>query len=434
MPDEIPELPESEINVRLAFHWLLNPNAETYDALPRQAQLLVDDIATLLPSKGGDEKTAALVEEHRRRGAILREAQRIVSVEEAKIVAKKIIADRSGKGGSWAPVNLDSIWEEAESETQTDVGYLTGDMPLGIFYRGKINGVHAESEAGKSWLACLVAAQEIRAHRHVAYIDFEDDAGSIIRRLKTLGASREDIATYFHYCNPTGPLTDVDEREFQQLVSLGGSLAIFDGMTESMALEGLNGKEAEDVAAWHAKLTKAFAAAQWAVVVLDHVPHDGNRALGSQHKKSAITGVSYFLDPVHPIGKGVIGKSRLRVEKDRPAWVRAHAIPGKTPQHFADLVIDFKDKPMPSANVWPARPVEDRGYRPDPPERLRKAVLGFVQHNPGASLGAIRKGVTGGNGDIDWALEWLIDHAQVIVKRDGQAKRHHPADPAGTLP
>ncbi|MFI1562594.1 hypothetical protein ACH4ZX_05890 [Streptomyces sp. NPDC020490] len=419
---------------RLTLAWMLNPNSMEFASLPEEVQRLISQVAGVLPVEGLDPEIDALIEGQKREGVILREVQRQLDIEEVKTRVRKILAQRNGGGLSWAPIDIAEVWEAAGSETQTDVGHLSGDMALGIFYRGKINGVHAESEAGKSWLACLVTVQEIRARRHVAYIDFEDDAASIVRRLKLLGASRDEIAGYFHYYSPNGPLTDADETEFQRLVSIGGSLAIFDGMTEAMALEGLNGKDAEDVAAWHAKVTKPFAAAQWAVAVLDHVPHDGNRAIGSQHKKSAITGVSYFLDPVHPIGRGVIGKSRLRVEKDRPAWVRAHAVPGKTPQHFADLVIDFKEKPMPVANLWPARAMEDKGYRPEPPEKLRTAVLGFVADSPGVSKSAIRRGVTGGNADIDWALEWLIDHAQVIPKTVGQAHKHYPADPAGTLP
>ncbi|WP_406349465.1 hypothetical protein OHB10_30530 [Streptomyces sp. NBC_01597] len=434
MIEQNPELPESQINVRLALWWLNNQHERPLESLSEDVQRIVSAIYGALEGVSFGGKTEALIEAHRREAAELRKAQEIVNYRKAERLAAKMLAEENGKGPSWAPVDIDSVWEAAESETQTDVGHLTGDMPLGIFYRGKINGIHAESEAGKSWLACLVTVQEIRANRHVVYIDFEDDAASIVRRLQLLGASREGIAQFFHYCNPTGPLTDAETSEYQRLIEIGGSLAIFDGMTEAMALEGLDGIKAEDVAAWHARLTKAFAAAQWAVVVLDHIPHEGKRAIGSQHKKSSLTGVSYFLEPVHPIRKGGIGKSRLRVEKDRPAWVRAHAVPGKTPQHFADLVIDFKEKPMPIANLWPARTTEDKGYRPDPPERLRTAVLGFVRDNPGSSMSVIRQGVTGGHGDIDWALAWLIDHAQVIVTKDGQAKRHHPADPAGTLP
>ncbi|MGW1614473.1 hypothetical protein ACWCQZ_34530 [Streptomyces sp. NPDC002285] len=420
------ELQQSHIDVRLALDWLLNPHVRPLESHTEDVQRLIGALSSQLPSLGVDGKTEALIEAHRREAAIIREAQRLADMEEAKRRSREITAERNGRG-SWAPIELGAVWEDAQAETQTDVGHLSGDMPLGIFYRGKINGVHAESEAGKSWLACFVAMQEIRAHRHVAYIDFEDDAPSIVRRLKTLGASREEIEKYFHYYNPSGPLTGIDEREVQRLISLGGSLAIFDGMTEAMALEGLDGIKAEDVAAWHAKVTKAFAAAQWAVVVLDHIPHDGNRAIGSQHKKSAITGVSYFLDPVHPIGKGVIGKSRLRVEKDRPAWVRAHAVPGKTPQHFADLVIDFEDKPMPTANVWPVRATEEKGYESEPPERVRKDVLAFLGKNPGASKTAIRTAVKGATAVIDWALEWLIAHAQVRAEGQGRgrATEHH---------
>ncbi|MEU4890025.1 MULTISPECIES: hypothetical protein [Streptomyces] len=437
MTEETPgrdESAQNEVVRRLALYWLLNPESAEFETLGEDVQRTISAVSPKLPSLRVDAKTEALIERHKREEAIFNEAQRIADYEEAKKRARKLLAENNGKGPAWTPVDIAEAWDAAESETQTDVGHLSGDMPIGIFYRGKINGVHAESEAGKSWLSCLVAAQELRAGRHVVYIDFEDDAASIVRRLKLLGASREDLVTFFHYRNPAGPLTDADESEYQQLISVRGSLAIFDGMTEGMALEGLSGLAAEDVAAWHAKVTKDFAAANWAVVVLDHVPHDGKRAIGSQHKKSALTGVSYFLEPVQPIGKGMVGKSRLKVEKDRPAWVRAHAVPGKTPQHFADLVIDFKDKSMPTAHLWPARPAEDKGYKPEPPEKHRTAIMGFLAENPGASKSVIRQGVTGGHADIDWALEWLIDHAQVIVNTVGQAHKHYPADPAGTLP
>jgi hypothetical protein len=428
------EIPQLDVNARLALYWLLNPQGTPLESLSEDVQRIVSAISFKLPTLGLDEQARELIERHKREAAVLGKAQEIADYEEAKKLARKLLADRSERGSSWAPVDIAAAWDTAESETQTDVGHLSGDMPIGIFYRGKVNGVHAESEAGKSWLSCLVAVQEIRARRHVVYIDFEDDAASIIRRLRLLGANREDLVTFFHYRNPTGPLTEADTQDFQRLISISGTLAVFDGMTEGMSLEGLKGNDAEDVAAWHAKLTKPFAAAYWAVVVLDHVPHDGKRAIGSQHKKSALTGVSYFLEPVNPIGKGVVGKSRLRVEKDRPAWVRSHSASGPTPQHFADLVIDFRERALPAANVWPARPTEDKGYRSEPPERVRNDVLAFVAECPGASKSAVRRAVQGGNADIDWALEWLIDHAQVIVRQEGQARKHHPADPAGTLP
>jgi hypothetical protein len=418
-------------NARLALWWLLNPETAPLETLDDDVQRIVGALSTKLPDPDVDAKTLALIEAHREDAAVQSKAKEIVRYRKADKTADRMILEQSGIGPSWAPVDIRTVLKAAEKETQTDVGYIHGDMPLGIFYRGKINEIHAESEAGKSWLACIVAVQEMRAGRHVAYIDFEDDAGSIARRMLLLGATREQLAQHLRYYSPTGPANDAAQEEIRDLVAIGGSLAIFDGLTESLALEGLDGMRGEDIAAWHARMTKAFAAGGWAVVVLDHVPHNGENSIGSQHKRSAVTGVSYLLRPRKPIGKGVIGKSELRVAKDRGAWVRAHSVPGGTPQHFADMVIDFQEA-TPRARLWLALPSEDKGYASEPPEKVCTAILAFVGHNPGASKTAIREGVKGvGTRTKDWAIEWLIDRAQLIAEGGGQGKatRHYLPDP-----
>lgn len=366
-------------------------------------------------------------EEGRRRKGAEAEADRLRERREGAEIDQA--RQRELMPRAWPSVDLGAAWDAAEDETRTEVGYLSGDMPLGLFYRGKLNGVHAESEAGKSWLSCLVTVQEVSSHRHVAYIDFEDDVTSIVRRLKLLGARREDVMDYFHYRNPTGPLTAADEEGIRELIEVRGSLAVFDGMTEAMSLEGLDGRLENDVAAWHAKATKPFAAADWSVVVLDHVPHGEKRAIGSQHKRSALTGVSYLLELIKPIGKNMKGKSRLRVEKDRGAWVRAHAVPGPRPQWFADMVIDFEDKAMPTANVWPAWPHDDaeaRGFEEAPPQKLCEAVMGFVGSNPGCSGRAIRQGVTGATDAIAWTVEWLTAQEHLATSKSGNRSSHDP--------
>ncbi|MFE0101183.1 hypothetical protein [Streptomyces sp. NPDC059009] len=370
------------------------------------------------------EEIRADVEARRRRGAEA-EADRLRERREgAEIDAAR---QRALMPRTWVPADIKAAWDAADDETRTEVGYLSGDLPLALFYRGKLNGVHAESEAGKSWLSCLISVQEIAAHHHVAYIDFEDDAISIIRRLKLLGARREDVAAYFHYLSPTGPLTEADAESVAALIAVGGSLAVFDGMTEAMALEGLDGRLENDVAAWHAKVTKPFAAANWAVVVLDHVPHAEKRAIGSQHKRSALTGVSYLLELITPIGKNMKGKSRLRVEKDRGAWVRAHAVPGPRPQWFADMVIDFEGKAAPTANVWPAWPADDaevKGYD-DPDPKLCRAVLAYVAEHPESSTKTdIRDAVRGNNSKIGRCVDWLVLHQFLTAERSRNSVMH----------
>jgi len=71
-------------------------------------------------------------------------------------------------------------------------------------------------------------------------------------------------------------------------------LAVIDGVTDSMGLFGLFGKDADDVARWHRTLPKAVASKTGAAVVcVDHVAKDsqtrGRFALGSQHKMAGLT-------------------------------------------------------------------------------------------------------------------------------------------------
>lgn len=225
-------------------------------------------------------------------------------------------------------------------------------------------------------------------------------------------------------------MSDKETSEFEVAVRLAMSWLLDKG---SVPLDSLSDEAQKIVTAISAR------------VPVPGLDHETQALIDTQRREEAeigkareivsfFTGVSYFLEPVRPIGKGVAGKSRLRVEKDRGAWVRSHAIPGRTPQYFADLVIDFDGKATPTADLWPARPAENKGYKSEPPERVRNDVLAFVAESRGASKSAIRRAVKGGNGDIDWALEWLIDHDQVSVEQVGQAKKHYPADPAGTVP
>ncbi len=439
-PALTPTADQADIDRRLALHWLLNPNTAPLSSFNEEVQRLVAVISDRLPTRGLDATTKSLIDETARKEKKRKAAAEYADYLEAREEGSRLHKARNSGPPSWAPVSLDNAWNAVENEAQTEVGCVSGELAIGLFYSGKVNGVHAESEAGKSWLSTNTAVQEIKRRRRVVYVDFEDDAASILRRVKLLGATKEEVLAYFTYRNPTGPLTDVEMRDFNSLVNMRGSLVVFDGMTEAMAAEGLNGQIAEDVAAWHAKYTKPFAASQWAVLVLDHVPHEGKRALGSQHKKSALTGVSYLLESVAPIGKGLVGRSRLKVEKDRGAWIRAHAVPGKTPQWFADFVIDFEGKSQPTVGIWlgvqSSQQGEGKGYESEPPERLRTAVRAFVKENPGCSITAIRRGVKGGNADIDWTREWLIDHGQLDTVTKGQMKAHYvpDSDPAGTLP
>jgi hypothetical protein len=356
---------------------------------------------------------------------------------EAREDANRFLAERQAaeRGSTWGRVDPQQALEAARNPREPDVGRFTQtatEPPHGVFYRGCLNEIHGESESGKSWLALHVTAQELNAGNTVTYVDYEDDEGSVYRRLKLLGVAEDVLlGDQFRYIRPNGPLTDTEKATFADSAA-DATTVVFDGVTEGMSLEGLNGRIEAEVAAWHAKVTKDLAHAGKCVIVIDHTPHDGGRTLGSQHKKAAVSGVSYLVEPVHPISAGQRGLLRLRVEKDRPGSVRREAAPGARPQWRGDLVIDFSEgRTRPDVALFPASPRDggdDDLNRPSG-ELLRK-VIAFVEENDGCTKNAIKGARLAGRETVEWALEWLVarDH---IRKEEGPrgAQFHHVGAP-----
>lgn len=84
-----------------------------------------------------------------------------------------------------------------------------------------------------------------------------------------------------------------------------------------------------------------------AVVVIDHVGKDrearGRFAIGAQSKMSYLTGASYMVEILEPLGVGMIGKLSIRIGKDRRGQVRPKSGPwrkGDRTQPTAVAVID----------------------------------------------------------------------------------------------
>ncbi|MEU8849056.1 AAA family ATPase [Streptomyces sp. NPDC048564] len=399
------------------------------------------------PPTNADDRVAALIEEDRRNRELLQEAEHQLFKRAAKRLADGLELERSGRPPSWARIIPEAALESARNPREPEVGRFektAGSPPHGVFYLGCLNEIHGASESGKSWLAMHVVAQELRAGHAVAYVDYEDDEGSVYRRLLLLGVPEGMLlGDLFRYHRPNGPLTDVEKATFMQSAE-DAELVVFDGVTEGMSLEGLSPRDEADVAAWHAKTTKDLAHAGKCVVVIDHTPHEGNRTIGSQHKKATISGVSYEVEAVHPIGLGERGVLRLRVAKDRPASVRRECAPGKAPRWRGDLVMDFSVVP-PVVALWPATATDGeadgQGFERTPPRKLLDAIVGFVGANQGCPSGDITEGVKGRKQAINWAVRWLTDHGEIVTRKDGRVVGHwispdhqspEPGSPSGT--
>lgn len=245
---------------------------------------------------------------------------------------------------SWLPRDLTDVLSGQWEPDQPTVG--TRNDGTGMFYRGRSHTVSGESESLKTWFALAAAQDELGKAEHVVFVDFEDHEGPVVGRLLAMGASPDRIASHFHYIRPEAPLEEnLGHADLEVLLGdTRPSLAIIDGVTEGMALHGLNPLDNRDAATFGRKLPRRLTAAGAACVSLDHLTKSsenrGRYALGAVHKLNALDGAAYVLENRSAAGVGLIGKSTVKIAKDRPGQLRKHALPSSGMHWFADLLLD----------------------------------------------------------------------------------------------
>lgn len=369
------------------------------------------DTPDFLPGDPLGEEFFAAMEKAARDAAILQQAEAMLLYRETVRVADRLERERSGAENSWAFVDLDDLFD-TEQELPTVGAFHLGDTSNGggVFYRGKVNEIHGPSESGKTMVLLHVVAQEIKAGRHAAMVDFEDGGQAIVNRLRhVFGLTREEIVKQFHYLRPE---TAFGEAGYQALAGIDNlAIVVVDAVTESMSIEGLDGRNENEVAAWYNSFPKKVAHLESnpAVVVVDHTPQsDSGRQIGSQHKKSAIDGVSYTAEPIHPFVKGGRGQLRLRVAKDKPGGVRPDALPGEEGKQFwrGDFKIDGKTNPtQPIVELWGVDPKLLDGGASDGESKARDVVAPQL---PPPALGPILMALAD---DGEWMSKADIDRA-----------------------
>ena len=262
---------------------------------------------------------------------------------------------------TWRTVDLSAALDGTYEPPQPTVGARTDGA--GLFYPAKMHTVAAESEGGKTWLALAATMDEIKAGHHVVYLDFEDDQGTMAGRLLTLGVDRERIHDQFHYIRPEHALgTGINLDDLHAVLEQHSpTLAVVDGVTEAMTLNGLNPLDNSDAAKFSRLLPRRLTAAGAACVNLDHVTKDregrGRYALGAIHKLNGLDGAAYTLENRKSFGVGVTGRSTLKISKDRPAQLRRNALPSSQGMWwYGDLVMQSHASDFAEVTVEP--PIE----------------------------------------------------------------------------
>ncbi|MER7309932.1 AAA family ATPase [Streptomyces griseoluteus] len=328
---------------------------------------------------------------------------------------------------TWRPRDLTDVLDGTYRAPEPTIGRR--DDGVGLFYPGRVHSVIGESEGGKTWFALLAVCSELAAGHAVVFIDFEDDAPGVVGRLLALGADRTAIRERFAYIRPEEPLgANFNRNEIATaLHDLRPTFVPIDGVTEGMALHGMELKDNTDVAKFGRMLLRPIADMGAAVTTLDHVTKDregrGRYAIGGVHKLNGLNGAQYVLENRTPFGVGVTGKSTVRIAKDRPGQLRKHALSHSSGLHwFADFTLRSHDQTFTEGSLYP--PIEQQG--PFRPTSLMRKVSDAITGAPAPlSVRGVQDRVTGNKDAVRQALARLVDEGFVSVEAGPRGAQLH---------
>ena len=323
---------------------------------------------------------------------------------------------------TWAAVDLAAVLAN-EDGLESPPSVLTRIDGECLLYAGKIHWFAGEPEAAKGWLALMAASERIAAGEHVIWVDFEDEASTLVSRLGILGHTPEEIVERFHYLRPDEPLTDAGRDEVEQILEdFQPSLGVIDGMTDALAIEGIDLRDNTEVATWMRGLPMMFRDRGMPVVITDHVIKDsesrGRWSIGAQHKL-AKTDVQYHLKVEDPLGRDLVGRVLIRVEKDRPGHLRSMAS-GKT---VAELIADARVEGEMRLSLQPVD--SEKSADEWRPTRTMEKVSRAAEAEPGLSLRKLRADVGGKATYVDRAIAVLVREEFMEVRPRGQTQCHY---------
>ena len=230
----------------------------------------------------------------------------------------------SRHGDSWKPVDLRDRLAAGYVKPIPMVGQVEGsEHPL--LYPGRINALFGDSGSGKTWVAAMIMAMEILLGNDALLVDYEDQPETIVGRLEDLGVDLEAILDHLIYMHPDESWDIIAQGHMREaLESRNVTIAVLDSTGEGMALDSVSSNSDDEVARWFRGAARTMASAGAAVLVLDHIakgqPGVGRNtgfAIGSQRKRAAINGVSYYLAAVKAPSKVSDGLLQMIPTKDR---------------------------------------------------------------------------------------------------------------------
>lgn len=337
---------------------------------------------------------------------------------------------------SWWPRELAGVLAGLEEEPPPSVLERTDGKHL--FYAGKVNALIGESESGKTWVALVAVLAELREGHVVLILDFEDTARGVVGRLRALGAGDDELRRLV-YVSPDEPLHDQAARDLEAVTtSFRPTLIVVDGVNAAMTLLGLDLNSNTDATRFSLEVLRPLKRTGAAVVTIDHVTKSkdgrGSYAIGAQAKRADIDGASLIVEVVDPFGRGMTGRLRLLVSKDRPGFVRAVSESAKVAGY---AVLESMSDGSVFATVEPAKADAAERRERGALEMVRQRVVTSVAATDGLNRTQIKNTVTGGAADIAKAVNELVNEGYLAHVGDSVklvVAKPYPFHPGAPVP
>ena len=249
-----------------------------------------------------------------------------------------------------------------------------------LLYAGRLHYFYGLPESGKSWAAQLATKQAIGKNRRALYLDFENDPYSFVERLQVMGIE-DDGLELINYKRPQKrPIPEITiPRLERELRANPVVLIVVDGVSNAMGLFGLVPEKNEDVVKFEYLFLRPLCDTGAAVVCIDHAPKNQERPtiFGAQHKLAQVTGATLHFSIVAPFGRGLRGKARMMLQKDKPGYLRRHAMEAG---YVGDLIVDSTEG---ATTVKIDPPTLTESNSDWVPETIMTQLYAYVKDHPG---------------------------------------------------
>jgi len=192
-------------------------------------------------------------------------------------------------------------------------------------YAGRVHCIFSAGGTGKTFKALQLVKKVIDQGKPVLLLDLENGVRIISERLRDLGAEADQVRRHlYYYPFPSMPLSDVASAEFEVLLEdIKPALVVVDSWINCISAAGLDENSSTDIARWTDAYPQRARVRGVAVLLLDHVPKEGNTARGSGRKLDYVDAMWELRNPQR-FDRETVGRIDMHLRKDREGWLPKH--------------------------------------------------------------------------------------------------------------